>query len=139
MHHRPTASAALALPIAKRAVPLDENAFVDWLIDANPGDKVAYYRGHLGYDRMPSANVLDRQSRAVLHAVATRVMVAASQGLVLPVQKRIGPEDYLYVVVKALPGRVSGQRGCFPPLPAPFAIDKGDANSVKPASMALAA
>lgn len=126
MHYRPIASAALALPIAKCAVPLDENAFVDWLIDANPGDKIAYYRGHLGYDRMPSANVLDRQSRAVLHAVATRVMIAASQGLVLPVQKRIAPEDCLYIAVKALPGRVGGRRGYSAPLPIP-------------ASMALAA
>ena len=32
---------ALAQPIARFAVPVDENAFVDWLIDAGPGEKPA--------------------------------------------------------------------------------------------------
>ena len=34
------------------AIPLDENGFVDWLIDAKPGDTLVYYRGHLSHDRM---------------------------------------------------------------------------------------
>src|SRR3954465_12777620 len=77
--------------IPRFAVPLDENGLVDRLIDAEPGDRVAYYRGHLGHDRAPSAKVLDRDLRAKLHAVANRVMVLAGQGLVIPVQQRIGP------------------------------------------------
>src|SRR5262245_52241909 len=82
---------AVAIAIEKHAIPFDENGFVDWLIDASPGDKVVYYRGHLGHDRMPSAKVLERKPRAELHAVAIRVMVTAAQGLVLPVQKRVWP------------------------------------------------
>ena len=96
--------------IPRFAVPLDENGLVDRLIDAEPGDRVAYYRGHLGHDRAPSAKVLDRDLRAKLHAVANRVMVLAGQGLVIPVQKRIGPGDCLYIVVKAQPQRRSNPR-----------------------------
>lgn len=97
---------ALVQPTDRFAVPVDENAFVDWLIDADPGDRLVYYRGHLAHDRMPSKEVLDPESRLTLHAVADRVMVAATQGLVLPVQKRLGPEEFLYIVVKSLPSRV---------------------------------
>lgn len=115
MHHRLVAPIAPLLPISRFAVPFDENTFVDWLIDAEPGDRAVYYRGHLGFDRMPSANVLDRPTRANLHAVATRVMVAAGQGLVIPVQKRIGDEDYLYLAVKTRPGRMGQSRSAVPP------------------------
>jgi hypothetical protein len=41
-------------------------------------------------------------------------MVASSQGLVIPVQKRIGAEDYLYFAVKALPGRIGHCRHAAP-------------------------
>ena len=39
-------------PLPLFAIPLDENGFVDWLIDAKPGDTLVYYRGHLSHDRM---------------------------------------------------------------------------------------
>lgn len=119
MHHRLVAPIAPLLPISRFAVPFDENTFVDWLIDAEPGDRAVYYRGHLGFDRMPSANVLDRPTRANLHAVATRVMAAAGQGLVIPVQKRIGDEDYLYLAVKTRPGRMGQSRSAAPPRRSP--------------------
>lgn len=114
MRHRLVAPTTPLLPINRFAAPFDENTFVDWLIDAEPGDRAVYYRGHLGFDRMPSANVLDRPTRANLHAVATRVMVAAGQGLVMPVQKRIGDEDYLYLAVKTRPGRLGQCRSAEP-------------------------
>jgi hypothetical protein len=114
MRHRFVPPTTPLLPIDRFTVPFDENTFVDWLIDANPGDRAVYYRGHLGFDRMPSANVHDRPTRANLHAVAARVMAAASQGLIIPVQKRIGTEDYLYLAVKALPGRIAHCRHATP-------------------------
>lgn len=117
MRHRLVAPTTPLLPINRFAVPFDENTFVDWLIDAEPGDRAVYYRGHLGFDRMPSANVLDRPTRTSLHAVAARVMVAAGQGLVIPVQKRIGDEDYLYLAVKARPGRLGLCRSAVPSRP----------------------
>lgn len=103
--HRTRLVAAAAQPIARFAVPIDENGFVDWLIEANPGDRIVYYRGHLGHDRMPSSKVLDPHARHELHALAKRVMAACGQGLAIPVQKRLGPEDFLYLVVKAIGGR----------------------------------
>jgi hypothetical protein len=110
---------ATSTSIPRLAVPLDETGLVDWLIDAKPGDRVVYYRGHLGHDRMPSAKVLDRRVRTELHAVANRVMALAGQGLVLPVQKRVGPEDWLYIAVKAQPQRRSSTRQQDVPLPRP--------------------
>lgn len=86
---------------ARFAVPHDENSFVDWLVDAKPGEATVYYRGHLGHDRMPSTEVHERRYRANLNAVAGRVMAASEQGLVRPVQKRMGTEDFLYIAVRA--------------------------------------
>lgn len=136
MRHRLVPPTTPLLPIDRFAVPFDENTFVDWLIDADPGDRAVYYRGRLGFDRMPSANVLDRPTRANLHVVATRVMVAASQGLVIPVQKRLGAEDYLYLAVKARPGRLAQSQTAPHPrlMPDPFA-----AYAAHPIPTALAA
>jgi hypothetical protein len=61
--HRTRLIAAAAQPIARFEVPIDENGFVDWLIDAEPGNAIAYYRGHLAHDRMPSSKVLDHHVR----------------------------------------------------------------------------
>ncbi len=88
--------------LALHAVPLDENRFVDWIVDAKAHDCIAYYRGHLGHDRCESTRVLSPADCRRLVTVANRVMVAAEQGLVFPVQKRIGPHDYLYLAVRAL-------------------------------------
>jgi hypothetical protein len=135
MQYRSPASAAYGSPIPRFAVPLDENGLVDWLVDAGPGDKLVYYRGHLGHDRMPSAKVLERVVRVELHALATRVMVTAAQGLVLPVQKRVGPEDWLYIVVKAQPGRVG--TACRAAAPLAFPLD--GTNPADPETIPLAA
>jgi hypothetical protein len=87
-------------PIPPFAIPLDENGFVDWLIDAKPGDTLVYYRGHLSHDRMPSTKVLDDPRRRKLAEVATRVLAAESQGLVMPVQRRAGPHEWLYLAIR---------------------------------------
>jgi len=112
------------LPIAPFAVPVDENGLVDWLIDANPGDRLVYYRGHLVHDRVPSGKVLGPRARADLNAVARRIMMLAGERLVIPVQKRIGREDFLYIAVKARLGRVAGERKVATPLPPAPAADQ---------------
>ena len=106
MLDRPAAPSASAGTIAQHTALVDENGLVDQLVDAKPGDRIVYYRGHLAYDRTPSAHVLDAASRLIVPVVANRVMALAEKGAVLPVQKRIGPSDYLYIAVKAQPGRV---------------------------------
>jgi hypothetical protein len=40
-------------------IPIDENGLVDWLVDAEPGAMLIYYRGHLAHDRMASTEVHD--------------------------------------------------------------------------------
>jgi hypothetical protein len=87
-------------------IALNEQKFVAWLVRAASGDAIAYYRGHLAHDRMPSAGILDKTERATLTAVAHRVFVAHQQGLVVPVQKRLGPHDWLYLAIRA--GRFRG-------------------------------
>ena len=96
------------------AVPLDENAFVDWLVDAKPGERTVYYRGHLGHDRAGDGRLQDRHARSNLNAVASRVMTAAEQGLVHPVQKKIGREDFLYFAVRASDRRAGSDAARIP-------------------------
>ena len=52
------AARAISVAIAKHAIPYDENGFVDWIVDAQASDCIAYYRGHLGLDRCAVAAVL---------------------------------------------------------------------------------
>lgn len=88
-------------PPALLEVALDENGFVDWLVDAEAGDHVVYYRGHLAFDRCESGRIGDAKERQRLVNIARRVMAATDQGLVHPVQKRLGPDDALYIAVRA--------------------------------------
>ena len=87
-------------PLPLFSIPVDENGFVDWLIDARPGDALVYYRGHLSHDRMPSVSPLTDLKRRKLADVATRVLVAEAQGLVMPVQRRVGPHEWLYLAIR---------------------------------------
>ena len=82
------------------SIPLDENGFVDWLIDSEPGDTLVYYRGHLSRERMPSVKTLDDASRRKLAAVANRVLAAEAQGLVMPVQRRVRENEWLYLAIR---------------------------------------
>ena len=54
-------------------IPIDENGFVDWLIDAEPGARLIYYRGHLAHDRMASTDVHDPLHRVRLNRLSSRV------------------------------------------------------------------
>jgi hypothetical protein len=92
---------ALSVAIEKHAVPFDENGFVDWIVDAQANDCIAYYRGHLGHDRYVAVAILAVDDLRKLVAVSRRVMVATDQGLVFPVQKRLGPHDYVYLAIRA--------------------------------------
>jgi hypothetical protein len=82
-------------------VLIDEDGFIDWLVEAEPGARLIYYRGHLAHDRKPSAAILSNSERADLRALAHRVFVAHEQGLVIPVQKRLCPRDWLYCAIRA--------------------------------------
>ncbi len=98
----------LDLVVSPFVVLIDEDRFIDWLVEAEQGAKLVYYRGHLAHDRMPSAQILSKSNRADLHALAHRVFVAHEQGLVMPIQKRLGPRDWLYCAIRA--DRLCGRR-----------------------------
>ena len=83
------------------AIPLDVTGFCDWLAEAESGAAIAYYRGHLVFDRLPEKSGLSIQKRHVLVAVADRVMTAAANGFCFPLQRRLGPNDWLYLAVRA--------------------------------------
>lgn len=91
-------------PVQVFGIPLDENGFVDWLIDAEPGDTLIYYRGHLSHDRMPSTKVFDDLRRRKLTDLANRVLAAEAQGLVMPVQRRVGKHEWLYLAIRTRGG-----------------------------------
>ena len=61
-------------------------------------------------------------------------MAAAAQGLVLPVQKRVGPEEFLDIAVKALPSRLGS--ACRAAIPLPSFLS---AHPSEPAATRLAA
>lgn len=50
-------SKILSITVDYGEIPLDENGFVDWLIDAQVGAGAAYYRGSLAHDRCESTKV----------------------------------------------------------------------------------
>jgi hypothetical protein len=82
------------------AITVEENGFVDWLIDAEPGESLVYYRGHLSHDRMPSVSLLGDLDRRKLGDVANRVLSSESMGLVMPVQRRVARNEWLYLAVR---------------------------------------
>ena len=82
-------------------VPRDENAFVDWLVDAKQGDMLAYYRGHLAFDRDPQQSKLGEFRRLKLTHLADRVMETCERKQVLLVQRRIGKDDCLYLAIRS--------------------------------------
>jgi hypothetical protein len=114
MHGTQINSAGSAAISPRFVVPHDENSFTDWLVDAKPGARTIYYRGHLAHDRTTSAAIHDRQARNELSVLSSRVMLACEQGLVHLVQKKLGPEDFLYFAVRASKRGASAQAARIP-------------------------
>lgn len=82
-------------------MPRDETAFCDWLADAGSGAALAYYRGHLGFDRAAPTSSLTHDRRRRLDRLAGRVLTAARSGFVHLVQRRAGHNDWIYIAVRA--------------------------------------
>lgn len=98
----PTAVLALA------AFP-DETELCRRVAIAQPGATIAYYRGHLGVDRMPGTRRLTVDQRQRLAATASRALLMAGDDLVHLIQRRNGPEDFTYLlVVRPRPRRQQG-------------------------------
>jgi hypothetical protein len=88
-------------PLERHQIPRDENAFVDWLIDAKPGDTLAYYRGYLAYDRDPQQSKIGEFRRLKLTHLADRAMECSERKQVFLVQQRMGKEDWVYLAIRS--------------------------------------
>lgn len=86
-------------------IPLlaDENAFVDWRTDAQPGDRLVYHRGFLARDRHPTMGQISKGDRLALERVADRALADCNRGLVRLLQRKHGPEDFSYIAVARAP------------------------------------
>ena len=82
-------------------IPRDENAFVDWLVDAKTGDTLAYYRGHLAFDRDPLQSTLGEFRRLKLTHLADRALECCERGQVLLVQRRVDKNEWLYLAIRS--------------------------------------
>ena len=70
-----------------------------WLGQAEPGQKLVYFRGFLLVDAIPHGSRLPEPDRAELRRVARRALWAADRGIADLVQRRHGPDDYSYVMI----------------------------------------
>jgi hypothetical protein len=81
------------------AAPLTEAALCRWLGAAAPGDAITYYRGTLARSLCPQLGLLDAAERVRLAKLAARAWRLAEAGLACLVQRRLGFEDYEYLLV----------------------------------------
>lgn len=79
---------------------LDEPAFTAWVAQALPGERLVYYRGHLGHDRMPTSNIHPEPVRRQLTALARCAMTLAEDGFVVLIQERLGSASWAYIAVR---------------------------------------
>lgn len=77
----------------------NQNGFVDWLVEAKPGDTIVYHRGFLPLDTHQPARRMADPDRLELARLAEHALLAASRGLVFLLQRRHGAEDYSYLAV----------------------------------------
>jgi hypothetical protein len=70
-----------------------------WFLAASPGDRIAYWRGHLVIDLSVAASPLGDSERRRLRGLKNLTLHMAETGLVHLVQQRLGPDDYLYLAI----------------------------------------
>jgi hypothetical protein len=88
---------------------ISEGRFCDWVAGALPGQRIEYYQGLLGHDRMPSAQALPEHDRLALVALAKRALQLAEDGRILLVQRRHGEGEYSYTAIKTRHRRAGGR------------------------------
>ena len=83
---------------------------VAWLRDACPGERIEYYRGHLGFTRGSAAWIdhygralLGKEARDELGELADEAMKLEQKGVVFLFQKKYDALDYGYVAVRPYP------------------------------------
>lgn len=99
---------------AQRDYPIDDaNGFAGWLIDAKPGDRCIYHRGHLATDRDPSLTATreDRQRAQEADVLADIAWRSYDAGKVALTQKRTkdadGKPSFIYFATRLLARKVA--------------------------------
>jgi hypothetical protein len=87
-----------SMPIPPQT-PLTEAALCAWLGAAAPGDAITYHRGSLARETCLSLNLLPPDERVRLARLSSRARKLAEAGLACLVQRRLGFEDYEYLLV----------------------------------------
>ncbi len=78
---------------------IGEPEMLAWLLAASPGDRIAYWRGHLAIDLAVTASPLGDSERRRLRGLKVLALSMAETGLLHLVQQRLGPDDYLYLAI----------------------------------------
>lgn len=81
------------------AFAANANALCDQLMDATPGDLIAYHLGFLARDRDKLLSRLQQERRLELHALASYAMRLAEAGWLHLLQRRVGQSQFVYFVV----------------------------------------
>ena len=84
---------------SQRCLLVKQIELLAWVSQANPGEELAYHRGFLAMDRVPIGNRLSESDAHELSRVATLAWQAAEIGIAHLVQRRLGPDDFSYVIV----------------------------------------
>lgn len=82
-----------------RSLVIREGDFLQWLDQAQPGDRLEYHRGHLGADR-EAGSPLSEALRRELGRIADRAMEFALRGRLHLVQERRGKDATAYLAVR---------------------------------------
>jgi hypothetical protein len=78
---------------------IGEPEMLAWFLAASPGDRIAYWRGHLVIELAPTASPLSQSERRRLRGLKNMTLHMAETGLVHLVQQRLGLDDYLYLAI----------------------------------------
>jgi hypothetical protein len=78
---------------------IDSAAFTAWLLRAEPGERLTYWRGYLAVDASPLASQLSGEERLRLEGVSDLAWRMAQKGWVHLLQQRHGAGDFSYVAV----------------------------------------
>jgi len=79
--------------------PLSEIEFCAWIGQAEPGERLEYYRGFLAQDTIAIASSLSGKELAELGKLASRAFWAFEEGLVHLVQERLATDRFSYIAI----------------------------------------
>jgi len=73
--------------------------FCAWIAQAQPGDRLEYHRGLLALDASVDSGESKTDTQRELNCLACCARWAAEQGLVHLVQRRLAPDQFVYLAI----------------------------------------